>query len=62
MIALLNLTFFKFSEKMDQAAKFFQDLVENDITSPEVGYEIIDSHKKAKKGFLNLFIENINEK
>ena len=41
---------------MDQAAKFFKDLVENDITSPEVGYEIIESHKKAKKGFYFAFV------
>ena len=41
---------------MDQTVTFFDNLAENDITSPEVGYAIIESHKKAKKGFYLILI------
>jgi len=55
------LNFEKFSEKMDLAAKFFEEITENEISDPEIGYSIIENHKKAKKEILETSLITFDE-
>lgn len=50
-----------FAEKMDQASQFFNDLAENDIHTPEVGYAIIENHKNTKKDILESSLITFDE-
>jgi hypothetical protein len=46
---------------MDLAAKFFEEITENEISDPEIGYSIIENHKKAKKEILETSLITFDE-
>lgn len=46
---------------MDLAARFFDELVENEIISPDIGYSIIDNHKNVKKEILEASLITFDE-
>ena len=45
-----------FSEKMNRGTSAFESLTENEVSSTNRGYELIEQHHKLKKGLFNKFV------